>query len=85
MASRTSKFYKKNPAARKRRLKQQSRYQKTKKGNSIKKKGNKWVFTEGNMNKYESKEMAILKNNKSKLQTLQRKHYNKKFSFCLNI
>ena len=41
MASRTSKFYKKNPAARKRRLKQQSRYQKTKKGNSIKKNANK--------------------------------------------
>ena len=41
MASRTSKFYKKNPAARKRRLKQQSRYQKTKKGNSIKKAANK--------------------------------------------
>ena len=30
MASRTSKYYKKNPAARRRRLKQQSKYQKQK-------------------------------------------------------
>ena len=29
MASRTAEYYKKNPAARRRRLKQQSRYQKT--------------------------------------------------------
>ena len=29
MASRTAEYYRKNPAARKRRLKQQSRYQKT--------------------------------------------------------
>ena len=41
MASRTSKYYKKNPAARKRRLKQQRRYQKTPKGAAIKKNANK--------------------------------------------
>jgi len=41
MASRTSRYYKKNKAARKRRLKQQSRYQKTKKGSAIKKAANK--------------------------------------------
>ena len=41
MASRTAEYYRKNPAARKRRLKQQSAYQKTKKGKSIKKNANK--------------------------------------------
>ena len=38
---RTSDYYKKNPEARKRRLKQQSAYQKTSKGSSIKKNANK--------------------------------------------
>ena len=41
MASRTAEYYRKNPAARKRRLKQQSAYQKTKKGKSIKNNANK--------------------------------------------
>ena len=41
MASRTAEYYRKNPEARKRRLKQQSKYQKTKKGKSIKKNANK--------------------------------------------
>ena len=41
MAKRTSRYYKKNPKARKRRLKQQSRYQKTPKGRSIKIRANK--------------------------------------------
>ena len=41
MASRTSKFYKENPEAKKKRLKQQSAYQKTKKGSAIKKAANK--------------------------------------------
>ena len=41
MASRTSDYYKKNPEARKRRLKQQSSYQKTAKGSTIKKNANK--------------------------------------------
>tara|TARA_R100000781_G_scaffold52310_1_gene34353 strand:- start:493 stop:747 length:255 start_codon:yes stop_codon:yes gene_type:complete len=41
MASRTAEYYRKNPAARKRRLKQQSKYQKTTKGKSIKKNANK--------------------------------------------
>ena len=41
MASRTAEYYRKNPEARKRRLKQQSKYQKTKKGSSIKKNANK--------------------------------------------
>ena len=41
MASRTAEYYKKNPEARKRRLKQQSKYQKTTKGKSIKKNANK--------------------------------------------
>ena len=38
---RTSDYYKKNPEARKRRLKQQSSYQKTAKGSTIKKNANK--------------------------------------------
>ncbi len=41
MASRTSDYYKKNPEAKKRRLKQQSSYQKTSKGSTIKKNANK--------------------------------------------
>ena len=41
MASRTAEYYRKNPEARKRRLKQQSKYQKTKKGKSIKNNANK--------------------------------------------
>ena len=41
MASRTAEYYRKNPEARKRRLKQQRKYQKTKKGKSIKKNANK--------------------------------------------
>ncbi len=40
MGSRTSKFYKENPEAKKKRLKQQSAYQKTKKGSAIKKRAN---------------------------------------------
>ena len=38
---RTSDYYKKNPEARKRRIKQQSSYQKTAKGSTIKKNANK--------------------------------------------
>ena len=41
MASRTAEYYRKNPEARKRRLEQQKRYQKTKKGKSIKNNANK--------------------------------------------
>ena len=41
MASKTSKYYKKNPKARKRRLRQQARYNKTKRGLSIRVNANK--------------------------------------------
>ncbi|MAS49266.1 MAG: hypothetical protein CL557_17870 [Alphaproteobacteria bacterium] len=41
MAGKTSEYYKKNPAARKRRLKQQAKYQKTKKGLKIRTEANK--------------------------------------------
>jgi len=41
MASKTSKYYKKNPKARKRRLTQQARYNKTKRGLSIRVNANK--------------------------------------------
>ena len=41
MAGSTSEFYKKNPEARKKRLKQQSAYQKTPKGKAMKKAANK--------------------------------------------
>jgi|TARA_R110002049_G_scaffold198070_1_gene368049 hypothetical protein len=41
MAGKTSEYYKKNPAARKRRLKQQAKYQKTKKGLKIRTAANK--------------------------------------------
>ena len=40
MARSTSDYYKENPEARKKRLKQQSAYQKTKKGSGIKKRAN---------------------------------------------
>ncbi len=41
MASRTAEYYRSNPEARKRRLEQQKRYQKTKKGKEIKLNANK--------------------------------------------
>ena len=41
MASRTAEYYRKNPAARRRRLKQQDAYQNTEKGDRIKKRANK--------------------------------------------
>ena len=41
MAKSTAEYYRKNPEARKRRLKQQSAYQKTKKGKEIKNNANK--------------------------------------------
>ena len=41
MAGKTSEYYKKNPEARKKRLEQQKRYQKTKKGKAIKNNANK--------------------------------------------
>ena len=41
MAKSTSEYYKKNPAARKRRLKQQAKYNKTKKGKDLRIAANK--------------------------------------------
>ena len=41
MAKSTAEYYRQNPEARKRRLKQQSAYQKTKKGKAIKNNANK--------------------------------------------
>lgn len=41
MGSRTAEYYRKNPAARRRRLKQQDAYQNTPKGDRIKKQANK--------------------------------------------
>ena len=41
MASKTSKYYKRNPTARKRRLKQQAKYNKTRKGLRIRVNANK--------------------------------------------
>jgi len=41
MAGSTAEYYRKNPEARKKRLKQQSAYQKTAKGSAIKKNANK--------------------------------------------
>ena len=41
MAGRTSNYYKRNPAARKRRLKQQAKYNKTRKGLKIRTAANK--------------------------------------------
>ena len=41
MAKSTAEYYRKNPEARKRRLKQQSAYQRTKKGKAIKNNANK--------------------------------------------
>ena len=41
MAGKTAEYYRKNPEARKKRVKQQSAYQKTAKGSTIKKNANK--------------------------------------------
>ena len=58
---RTSDYYKKNPEARKRRLKQQSSYQKTAKGSTIKKNANKLKRKLGTYGNCDGKDAAHYK------------------------
>ena len=61
MAGSTAEYYRKNPAARKRRLKQQSAYQKTSKGSTIKKNANKLNRKLGTYGNHDSKDAAHYK------------------------
>ena len=62
---RTSDYYKKNPEARKRRLKQQSSYQKTAKGSTIKKNANKLNRKLGTYGNGDGKDAAHYKGSKT--------------------
>jgi len=61
MAGSTAEYYRKNPAARKRRLKQQSAYQKTSKGSTIKKNANKLNRKLGTYGNHDGKDAAHYK------------------------
>ena len=66
MASRTSEYYKKNPEARKRRLKQQSKYNKTKKGLALRVNENKLNRKLGTYGNRDGMDAAHYKGSKTK-------------------
>ena len=66
MASKTSKYYKKNPKARKRRLRQQARYNKTKRGLSIRVNANKLNRKLGTYGNRDGLDAAQYKGSKTK-------------------
>ena len=66
MASKTSKYYKKNPKARKRRLRQQARYNKTKRGLSIRVNANKLNRKLGTYGNRDGLDAAHYKGSKTK-------------------
>ena len=66
MASRTSEYYKKNPEARKRRLKQQSKYNKTKKGLALRVNANKLNRKLGTYGNRDGMDAAHYKGSKTK-------------------
>ena len=66
MAESTAEYYRKNPAARKRRLKQQSAYQKTPKGSRIKKNANKLNRKLGTYGNGDGKDAAHYKGSTTK-------------------
>ena len=68
MASRPSAYYKKNPAARKRRLKQQAKYNKTKEGLKIRTAANKCNRKLGTYGNGDGKDVAHTKSGRTKLQ-----------------
>ena len=69
MASRTSEYYKKNPEARKRRLKQQSKYNKTKKGLALRVNANKLNRKLGTYGNRDGMDAAHYKGSKTKGRT----------------
>ena len=66
MASRTSEYYKKNPEARKKRLTQQSKYNKTKKGLSLRVNANKLNRKLGTYGNRDGMDAAHYKGSKTK-------------------
>ena len=66
MAGKTSEYYKKNPKARKKRLEQQKRYQKTKKGKAIKAAANKLNRKLGTYGNKDGLDAAHYKGSKTK-------------------
>ncbi len=66
MAGKTSEYYKKNPKARKKRLEQQKRYQKTKKGKAIKSAANKLNRKLGTYGNKDGLDAAHYKGSKTK-------------------
>jgi hypothetical protein len=66
MAESTAEYYRRNPEARKRRLKQQSAYQKTAKGSAIKKNANKLNRKLGTYGNGDGKDAAHYKGSTTK-------------------
>ncbi len=66
MAGSTSEYYMKNPEARKKRLKQQSAYQKTSKGSAIKRNANKLNRKLGTYGNGDGKDAAHYKGSTTK-------------------
>ena len=66
MAGSTAEYYRKNPEARKRRLKQQSAYQKTEKGSRIKRNANKLNRKLGTYGNGDGKDAAHYKGSTTK-------------------
>ena len=69
MAGRTSNYYKRNPAARKRRLKQQAKYNKTKKGLKIRTAANKLNKKLGTYGNGDGKDASHTGPNRGKLES----------------
>ena len=69
MAGRTSEYYKKNPEARKRRLKQQAKYDKTKKAKKARAAANKCNRALGTYGNGDGKDGAHTGPNRCKLQS----------------
>ena len=69
MARSTSEYYKKNPAARRRRLKQQAKYNKTKKGLKIRTAANKLNRKLGTYGNGDGKDASHTGPNKGKLES----------------
>jgi hypothetical protein len=69
MAGKTSSYYKKNPAARKRRLKQQAKYNKTRKGLKIRTAANKLNRKLGTYGNGDGKDASHTGPNRGKLES----------------
>jgi hypothetical protein len=70
-AGKTSQYYKKNPAARKRRLKQQAKYNKTAKGLKIRTQANKLNRELGTYGNGDRKDASHTGPNKGKLESMK--------------